>query len=115
MRIEARSRRRVSATRLVIFVLLVAMEFVLPLIPAAAQTSVGTTVQSPSAVAADSAMREAHYYLGLTYARLGRKGDSEKERQTAIQLEKEDVEKHRTVFKIIDPEEVSRRTSDQSR
>jgi tetratricopeptide (TPR) repeat protein len=68
-----------------------------------------------SAVAADSAMREAHYYLGLTYARLGRKGDSEKELQTASQLEKEDVEKHRTVFKIIDPEEVSPRTSDQSR
>jgi hypothetical protein len=48
MRIEARSRRRVSATRLVIFLLLVAMEFVFPLIPAAAQTSVGTTAQSPN-------------------------------------------------------------------
>jgi tetratricopeptide (TPR) repeat protein len=68
-----------------------------------------------SAVAADSAMREAHYYLGLTCARLGRKGDSEKELQTASQLEREDVEKHRTVFKILDPEEVSRRPSDQSR
>jgi hypothetical protein len=48
MRIEARSRRRVSATRLVKFLLLVTMEFVFPLIPAAAQTSVGTTAQSPN-------------------------------------------------------------------
>jgi enediyne biosynthesis protein E4 len=51
MRIEARSRRWVSATRLVIFLLLVAMEFVFPLIPAAAQTSVGTTAQSPNKTA----------------------------------------------------------------
>jgi tetratricopeptide (TPR) repeat protein len=67
-----------------------------------------------SAVAADSAMREAHYYLGLTYARVGRKEDSEKELQTASQLEKEDVEKHRTVFKIIDPEQVFPSVNDPS-
>jgi tetratricopeptide (TPR) repeat protein len=58
-----------------------------------------------SAVAASSSMREAHYYLGLTYARLGRKEDSDKELETASQLDKEDLEKHRTVFKIIDPQE----------
>jgi len=67
-----------------------------------------------SAVAADTAMREAHYYLGLTFSRLGRKEDSEKELQIASQLEREDVEKHRTVFKIIDPEQVSPRVGDQS-
>jgi len=57
-----------------------------------------------SAVAAESGLREAHYYLGLTYARLGRAQDSETELQIASQLEKEDIEKHRTLFKIIDPE-----------
>jgi tetratricopeptide (TPR) repeat protein len=67
-----------------------------------------------SAVAADSAMREPHYYLGLTYARLGRKEDSEKELRIASQLEREDVEKHRTVFKIIDPEQASPTAGDQS-
>jgi hypothetical protein len=44
----------------------------------------------------------------------GRKDDSEKELQTASQLEREDVEKHRTVLKIIDPEKVRPRTSDPS-
>jgi tetratricopeptide (TPR) repeat protein len=50
-------------------------------------------------------LREAHYYLGLTYARLGQKEDSARELQTATQLEKEDFEKHRTVFKIVGPDE----------
>ena len=50
-------------------------------------------------------LREAHYYLGLTYARLGQKEDSERELQAATQLEKEDLEKHRTVFKIVDPDQ----------
>jgi hypothetical protein len=45
-RIEVRSRRRVSATRLLTFLLLVAMEFVFLLIPAAARTNVGTAAQS---------------------------------------------------------------------
>jgi len=53
----------------------------------------------------EPSLREAHYYLGLSYARLGRKDDSERELQTAIQLEKEDLEKHRTFFKIIDPDQ----------
>jgi len=56
-----------------------------------------------SAIAIDSSLREAHYYLGLTYARIGRTADSEKELQIASQLEKEDLQKHRTVFKILDP------------
>ncbi len=67
-----------------------------------------------SAVAAEPTLREAHYYLGLTYARLGRKADSEAELQTASQLEKEDVQKHRTVFKIIDPEQIQAPANDQN-
>jgi tetratricopeptide (TPR) repeat protein len=60
-----------------------------------------------SAVAADASLRETHYYLGLSFARLGRAEDSERELQTASQLEKDDVQKHRTVFKIIAPEEAN--------
>ena len=66
-----------------------------------------------SAVAAEFSLREAHYYLGLTYARLGQTADSERELQIASQLEKEDVEKHRTVFKIIDPEPAHTPANDQ--
>jgi tetratricopeptide (TPR) repeat protein len=64
------------------------------------------------AVKTAPALREAHYYLGLTYARLGQKEDSERELQTAAQLEKEDLERHRTVFKIVDPDQVRSSDSD---
>jgi tetratricopeptide (TPR) repeat protein len=57
------------------------------------------------ATRAEPSLREAHYYLGLAYARLGRKDDSDRELQTATQLEKEDLEKHRTLFKIVDPDQ----------
>jgi tetratricopeptide (TPR) repeat protein len=53
------------------------------------------------AIGSDASLREAHYYLGLSYARAGRKEDSEKELETATQLEHEEVEKHRVVFKIL--------------
>ena len=55
------------------------------------------------AVASDASLREAHYYLGLTYARLGRKQESDEQLQIATQLEKESSEKQRTVFKILNP------------
>ncbi len=55
------------------------------------------------AIASDNSLREAHYYLGLTYARVGRKEDSDQQLQIATQLEKQATEKQRTVFKIIDP------------
>jgi tetratricopeptide (TPR) repeat protein len=54
------------------------------------------------AIASDSSLREGHYYLGLSYARLGQKDDSEKELQIASQLEHEEVEKRRMVIKILD-------------
>jgi tetratricopeptide (TPR) repeat protein len=38
------------------------------------------------AIAVDSSSRQPHYYLGLTYGRMGRKTDSEKELQIASQL-----------------------------
>jgi tetratricopeptide (TPR) repeat protein len=58
------------------------------------------------AIAANSLLREAHYYLGLTDARLGRKEESEKELQIAGQIEHDEVEKHQNVLKVIDPDQV---------
>jgi tetratricopeptide (TPR) repeat protein len=57
------------------------------------------------AISSNPTLREAHYYLGLADSRLGRKEESEKELQTANRLEHEEVEKHQSVLKIIDPDE----------
>lgn len=54
------------------------------------------------AVAADASLREAHYYLGVTYARMNRKEDSDKELAIASRLEHEEVEHHQNMLKIID-------------
>ena len=59
------------------------------------------------AVASDASLREAHYYLGLTYARMGRKQESDEQLQIATQLEKEATEKQRTVFKILKPDDAA--------
>ena len=57
------------------------------------------------AIASDGSLRQAHYYLGLSYARLRRKDDSDRELETASQLEHEEVEKHRVVLKIMNSDE----------
>jgi Flp pilus assembly protein TadD len=54
------------------------------------------------AIASNPSLREAHYYLGMSYARSGKKDDSARELQVATQLEQEEVEKHRVVIKILD-------------
>lgn len=59
------------------------------------------------AIASNPGLREAHYYLGLTDARLGRKEESEKELQIASRIEHEEVEKHQTILKIIDPDQAT--------
>jgi tetratricopeptide (TPR) repeat protein len=53
-------------------------------------------------IAADTSERQAHYYLGLAYARLGRDEDSKKELQTASELERTEVERHRAPLKLMD-------------
>jgi tetratricopeptide (TPR) repeat protein len=58
------------------------------------------------AIASNPSLREAHYYLGLSYSRLRRKEDSERELQIASQIEHEQVENHQTVLKIIDTDQV---------
>ena len=55
------------------------------------------------AVASDDSSREAHYYLGLTLARLGRKDESDAQLQIAIQLEHNEAGRRRTVLRILDP------------
>ncbi len=52
------------------------------------------------AIANDDSLREAHYYLGLTYARMGRTPESDQELRKATQLDHQEAEKHRTTFKI---------------
>jgi Tfp pilus assembly protein PilF len=54
------------------------------------------------AIASDVSLREAHYYLAMSYARMNRKEDSEKEQEIATRLEHEEVERHQNQLKIID-------------
>jgi tetratricopeptide (TPR) repeat protein len=58
------------------------------------------------AIAADAQFREAHYYLGLTDARLGKKEDSARELEIASRIEHEQVEKHQNVMRVLDPDQV---------
>jgi tetratricopeptide (TPR) repeat protein len=56
------------------------------------------------AVGSDDSLREAHYYLGLTLARLGRNQESDEELETAARLEQEEKERSRNVLRIREPE-----------
>lgn len=55
------------------------------------------------AIASDDRLREAHYYLGLSYARLGHTQEANEQLQIATRLEHEDTEKQRTMLRILDP------------
>ena len=55
------------------------------------------------AIANDASLREAHYYLGLTFARVRREGEANEQLQIAIQLEHAEAEHRRIVFGILDP------------
>jgi tetratricopeptide (TPR) repeat protein len=52
------------------------------------------------ALVSDNTMREAHYYLGLTFARMGRKPESEEQLEIATRLEHEEAERRRNVVRI---------------
>jgi len=54
------------------------------------------------ATASDDSLREAHYYLGLTFARLGRQKEADSELQIATRLEYEEAQHRRTVLRIQD-------------
>ena len=66
-------------------------------------------------IAGDSSLREAHYYLGLTYARLGRAADSSSELQKATELDREDLDRHRTIFRLLTPEEAAAAEAEQNK
>jgi tetratricopeptide (TPR) repeat protein len=65
----------------------------------------GAAALFEKAIASNPELREAHYYLGLADSRLGRKEESEKELEIASWIEHEEVEKHQTVLRIIDPDQ----------
>jgi len=53
-------------------------------------------------ISVDAAVREPHYYLGLTYARMGRGAESQAELQRATEIEHAEVEGNRGVLKLLD-------------
>ena len=55
------------------------------------------------AVDSDPSVREAHYYLGLSLARLGRKDESAEQLEVAKQLEREEVQHRRTILRVVEP------------
>jgi tetratricopeptide (TPR) repeat protein len=54
------------------------------------------------AVASDGSLLEAHYYLGLTYGRLGQKAESDAELQKATQLQQEETDKRKALWNKLD-------------
>lgn len=67
------------------------------------------------AIASDPSLREAHYYLGLDYARLGQKDESAKELEVATKLEHEEVERHQHALKVLDLEEPKPTSADSAK
>jgi hypothetical protein len=57
------------------------------------------------AITVNATLRQAHYYLGLTYARMGQKEDSSKELQLASQIEHDEAEKQRLGVKIVNADQ----------
>ena len=54
------------------------------------------------AIACDDSLREAHYYLGLTFVRVGRKEEADSQLQIATRLEHDEAQHRRTVLRIQD-------------
>jgi tetratricopeptide (TPR) repeat protein len=55
------------------------------------------------AITHDDSQREAHYYLGLAFARMGRKQESNEQLEIATRLEHEENLHRRTVLRISEP------------
>jgi Flp pilus assembly protein TadD len=54
------------------------------------------------AVANDASLLEAHYYLGLTYSRIGRKPESDAELQKAAELQHKESENRKALWNRLD-------------
>jgi len=63
----------------------------------------GALAQLQQAVSQDDSLQEAHYYLGLTLARMGRKQESDEQLQIAARLEQEQKERGRNMLRIRKP------------
>jgi Flp pilus assembly protein TadD len=57
------------------------------------------------ALQTDPPSREAHYYLGLVYARLGQANESADELAIASKLERQELDQQRVLFKLVDTTE----------
>jgi tetratricopeptide (TPR) repeat protein len=62
-------------------------------------------------ITVDATVREPHYYLGLTYARMGRAEDSKAELQKATEIGHAEVEGNRGALKLLDSREPSSDTT----
>ena len=60
------------------------------------------------ALAIDDSSREAHYYLGLTFVRVGRKEEADRQLEIATRLEHDEAQHRRTVLRIQDGDGVDR-------
>ena len=60
------------------------------------------------ALAIDDSLREAHYYLGLTFVRVGRKEEADSQLEIATRLEHDEAQHRRTVLRIQDGDDVDR-------
>ena len=54
------------------------------------------------AITIDDSLREAHYYLGLTFVRVGRKEEADSQLQISTRLEHEEAQQRRTTLRIQD-------------
>ncbi len=64
------------------------------------------------AVSQDDSLQEAHYYLGLTLARMGRKQESSEQLEIAARLEQERKERGRHVLRLNKPDDSGKQDTD---
>jgi tetratricopeptide (TPR) repeat protein len=57
------------------------------------------------AILSDPSLREAHYYLGMAYGRMGQSQDSQKELAIANDLDREEVQKQHSGLRLLGPED----------
>jgi tetratricopeptide (TPR) repeat protein len=54
------------------------------------------------AIAIDDSLNEAHYYLGMTFVRVGRKEEADRQLEIATRLEHDEAQHRRTALRIQD-------------
>ena len=64
------------------------------------------------AISSEDSLREAHYYLGLTFARVGRKEEADSQLQISTRMEHDEAQQRRTMLQIQDGEGIDRQNSE---